>query len=160
RRALSAERRALVRLLDAAQDLAADAQGRLLSTHGGHVEAALGVELGELFAEAVAAGGDGADAAPGAVAGLEDVGGEFAGGRVAVGADRPPVGVLALGAALLELPHRPQHAVEQVDRLEAADDDRDAVLSDDNLVLGEPHDRADVTWAEERLDSVVRRAQQ
>ena len=72
RRAQRAERRAVVRLLDAPQDLATDADLRFERGDLRHVEELLGIVLGKLIAQAVAAHGDGADAAPLAIAHFED----------------------------------------------------------------------------------------
>ena len=44
---------------------------------------------------------------------------------------------------------------EQIDRLEAGDDDRHAVALRERLVLAVAHDRADVAGAEERLHAVA-----
>ena len=64
--------------------------------------------------------------------------------------------VLDLVPALLELADRHPDALEQVERLEAGDDDRHAVLGGDRLVLGPAHDRADVAGGQEPLDLVGR----
>ena len=71
--------------------------------------------------------------------------------------DRAGVLVLDLGPARLELADDHQDALEQVDRLEPRDDDRDAVTFGEGRVLLEPHHGADVPGGEEPLHAVGRR---
>src|SRR6185437_13116898 len=73
RRALLAERRALVRLDQALQHLAGAAQWRLVGADVADREAVFGVELGVPVGEFPAAPRDHPDAAPGPVGHLEDV---------------------------------------------------------------------------------------
>src|SRR5205085_9482641 len=107
----------------------------------------------------VAALGDQADAAPLAVADLEDVLDQPARLRVAGALHGPAVLVLDLGPPGFQLPHGPQHAFEQVERLEASYHNWNAVAAGDRLVLGHAHDGADVAGTEERLDAVAGRLQ-
>ena len=65
--------------------------------------------------------------------------------------------VLDLRAPLLELLHAHVDALQDVERLEAGDDDRHAILRGQRLVLRVAHDRADVTGGEKTLHAVVRR---
>jgi hypothetical protein len=60
-------------------------------------------------------------------------------------------------ATRLELADRHQDALEQIERLEAGDHDRDVVSLGDRLVLRPAHDGADVAGGEERLDLARRR---
>ena len=92
-------------------------------------EARLGVEVAIGVGEAEAALRDLADAAPAAVHDLEDLAHDRLRRRVAVAADRAGVLVLDLGAALLELADAEVDAFEDVERLEAGDDDRHAEVA-------------------------------
>src|SRR6266850_149584 len=67
----ASERGAVVRLLQAAEDLPADAGGRLQRLHRTHIESPLGVVLLELVPKPQTALGNGPDPAPFAVADLE-----------------------------------------------------------------------------------------
>src|SRR6185295_10261433 len=82
-RAGAPERRAIMRLLQAAEDLPADAGRRLQRLHGAYLESALGVELAELVPEPQAALGDGPDPSPLAIPDLEGRPHQPLGGRVA-----------------------------------------------------------------------------
>src|SRR5262245_55082010 len=81
--AFSPEGGAVVRLLDPAEYLAADAHARLQGFNGADGKAPLGVVVRERSAEPVAALRDGADAAPLAVADLEHLANQLPGRRVA-----------------------------------------------------------------------------
>ncbi len=89
RRAFLAERRAVVRLLQPLEHLPADAQRRLLRLDVVHFEEPLGVVVAVLVAQLEAALGDQADAAPLAVADLENVVDQPPRRRVALAAGRP-----------------------------------------------------------------------
>src|SRR3954467_3009942 len=159
RRAFLPEGGTFARLLDSAQNLAADADLRLVGLDVLHLEAALGVVVAVLPAQPVAALRDGSHAAPLAVANLEDVVDERARSRIALRPYRAPVGDLHFGAPGFELLHRAQDGIEQIERLESGDDQRDAIMPRDRLVLRGAHHGADVTGTEERLDSITRRLQ-
>src|SRR5215472_12098553 len=73
RRALLAERRTIVRLLQPLEHLPADTQRRFLRLDVIDLEAALGVVIAVLVAQLETAFGNQTDAAPLAVADLEDV---------------------------------------------------------------------------------------
>ena len=60
-------------------------------------------------------------------------------------------------AALLELLDRHQDPLQNIDRLEAGDDDRHVVARADRLVLAISHHGADVAGAEKALHAVARR---
>ena len=113
RRAQRAEGRAIVRLLDAAQNLAADADLRLERGDLGNVEELLRVVRGKLLAQAVAAAGDGADAAPLAVADLEDLADQLLRRQIAdlgrgcasIGSP-PPRGPLPVACTVISTPSR------------------------------------------------------
>ena len=111
-----------MRLLQPLEDLPADADRRFLGLDVVDLEEPLGVVVAILVAQPVAALGDQADAAPLAVADLEDVVDQPPRRRVPLAAARP-------GAYWFSTSARPasscrtvaQHAFEQVDRLEAGD---------------------------------------
>src|SRR5574341_99947 len=151
RRALRPEGGTIERLQHTAQHVARAAHRGLRGPDSGERKAALGVELGKLRTHAQAAARDGADAAPIAVHQLEYLRDEILRRLVAVTAHRAHVLVFDLVPSLFELVYREQHALENVQRLEPGDDDRDLVLRRDRLVLGPSHDRADVTGREESL---------
>ena len=72
---------------------------------------------------------------------------------------------LDLPAALLELTDAHKDAFENIERLEAGDDDRDAVVCGDRLVFllahdRLAHDRADMAGSKKALHSVCRRTEQ
>ena len=62
------------------------------------------------------------------------------------------VGVLDPARAGLELAHRGQHAVQEVERLEPGDDDGDPIARGQRLVVAVARDGADVAGCEEALD--------
>ncbi len=146
-----------MRFLQPLEHLPADAQARLLRLDVVHLEEALGVVVAVLVAQLEAAFGDQADAAPLAVAHLEDVLDQPPRRRVALDPHGPGVLVFHLRPALLELANRAQHALQQVERLEACDDDGHPVAVGDGPVLGGAHDGADVARPEEGLHAVARR---
>ncbi len=122
------ERRTVMRLLEAAKDLAADAGGGLQRLDRANLEATLGIELAELVAKPQAALGNAADAAP--LSGRRPRRPtRRAAGRPGLpcAADDPRVLVLHVGLARLELTNGAEHAIEEVDRLEARDHDGDLV---------------------------------
>src|SRR5450756_1612571 len=119
---------ALVGLDQALQDFAAAADLRLLGDDVGDREPLGGIEVAVLLGQLPARAGDHPDAAPVAVGDREDVGEHPAGVRVAVALHGPRVRVLHLGPAGLELQNRLADALEDVERLEPGDHDRDVVL--------------------------------
>src|SRR5262249_50711771 len=127
RRALASERRAVARLLQAAEDQAAHAERRLMRLDGVDLEALLGVVLAVLPADPIARLRDRADAAPLAIADLEHLEHDVPCRAIAVARDRAGVLVLDLRATLDQLPRRHEDAFEQVDGLETGHDDRHAV---------------------------------
>ena len=115
RRTLLTERGTVVRLLLALEDLAADAERRLLGLDRVDLEPALGVVVAILVAQLVAALRDQADPAPLAVADLEDVLDQPSRRRVPLGPDGAGVWVLDLRPALLQLEDRAVDAFQEVD---------------------------------------------
>ena len=112
----------------------------------------LGVERRVPGRERVAAPRDLPEAPPAPVGDDEDVLDHLQGGRVAVADDRAGVLVLDRRLAPLELRHRGEDALQEVEGLEAGDHDRDAVLRADRLVVAVAGDGADVAGGEEALD--------
>ena len=98
---------------------------------------------------------DVADAAPPAVADLEHLAHHRLRVRVAGVRHRARIRVLDLGLPGLELLRAGVDPLEDVDRLEAGDHDRHVVAARDRLVLGGPHDRADVPGGEEAVDATI-----
>ena len=114
---------AIVRLFDAAQDFAADADLRLERVNLGDIEELLRIVRGKLLTQAVAAVRDGADAAPLAIAYLEDFGDEVLRRQIAGLVEYARVLILDDGAPLLKLLDGHQHAFKDVQRFKAGDDD-------------------------------------
>src|SRR5262245_13934021 len=154
-RAGRAEGRAVVRLLQTAQYLAADAGRRLERLDGTDIEAALRVPGRKFPSQPKSTLGDGADPAPLPVADLESRPDERAGGLVPVAAHHPRILVLHCRLAGLELTHGSEHAVEEIERLESRDHDGHAVVPGDRLVLAIAHDRADVSGPEKATDAIA-----
>ncbi len=150
-----AESRAFMGLLESAQDLPADANGRFLRLQLAHGEDLLCVVVAILRAEPVAAPRDQADAAPLTVAHLEDLFQQAQGRRVAFAANGPAVLVLDLGPALLELPYGAQNPFEHVDRFKTGDDNRHAIALDERFVFLIAHHRADVPRPQEALHAIA-----
>ena len=73
--------------------------------------------------------------------------------------DHARVLVLDLGPALFQLLQAEVDALQQVERLEAGDDDRHAVALGDRHVLRVAHHRADVSGGEEPLHAARRRGE-
>src|SRR5262245_45768976 len=99
RRALVAERGALVGLLQPLEDLPADAHRRFLRFQIVHLENVLGVVVPVLVAQPEAAPGDQADPAPFAVADLEHLLDQLPRRGVALASHRPAVLILHLRTA-------------------------------------------------------------
>ena len=153
RRAGAAEQPAVGRLLGAAQDRRAVAGLVALGRDIGFVEAALGIERREFILEAERRIGDVAEAAPFEVAPqLEDARHRLLGAQIAVAGDRADILVLDLGAALVELAHQHQDRLQDIDRLEAGDRDRLAVLLGEELVGLAADDDRDMRRPEEAVD--------
>src|ERR1041384_1054889 len=139
-RADRAERRTVERFQHAVQYVAGTADRGFRGMNAFDVaEAALGVERGELGANAEAAPGNRADAAPVAVHQLEDPRHEVLSWLVAVTPHGAHVLVFDLVPPFFQLADREQHAFQDVERLEAGDDDRDLVLRCDHVPLGPRH---------------------
>ena len=155
RRAFRPEGGALVRLLQSLEHLPADAHLGLARADVLHLEDALGIEVAELVAQLVTALGNDADAAPTPVGNGEHARDHLLRRHVAFARHGARVLILHFGAALLELAHGEQRAFEQVERLEAGDDDGHLVPRGDRLVFAPSHDGADVARPEESLHAVV-----
>ena len=146
---------ALLGFLDALQDEPADALRVLRGGVTGDLELARRIEGRVRRSEAEPARGDLPDSPPLARDHGEHLGEQVPGGDVPFPPHRAGVLVLDLRPALLELEHAHVNALQDIERLESGDDDRDLVVSGDGLVLGVAHDRADVARGEEPLHPVV-----
>ena len=127
----------------------------------GHAEALLGVEVRVRVREPQRALGDEAEAAPLEVrAQLEHLGHHLERAQVALPRDDAPVLVLDLAAALGELAQDHVDRLQDVERLEARDHDRPAVVGRDELERPRADDRRDVPGADEAVEAQVRRLEQ
>ncbi len=115
-----------------------------------------GVEVPVAGGQPPAAVGDDADAAPGPVGDFEDVLQHGEGGRVALRADGPRVGVVDGVLAAFQLPHGPAYAFQDVQRLESRHHDRHAVAGGQLGVLSHAHHAAHMPGGEEALDPAAR----
>ena len=84
------------------------------------------------------------DASPAAIANVENRSIMFLRLGIAFPPDRPRISVFEFRAALLELPHRHQHALQNVDRLESRNDDGHAITLHNGLVLRPARNRANM----------------
>src|SRR5262249_33766577 len=134
---------ALVRLLHAPQHQPADTLRRLLRRVLAQLKPQFRIKLRIGGAQPQPAARDFADTAPFPVYDLKYLADELLGPLVALAAHRAAVLVLDLRASFLQLLDTEIDPVQDVQRLEAGHDDRDAVLPGDWLVLGVAHDRAD-----------------
>src|ERR1039458_6340815 len=134
-----AEGRAIVRLLDAAQDFAADAYLRLECGDLGDVEEFLRVVRSKLLAQTVPAARNGADAAPLAVAHLKDLADQLLRRQIAGLVEHARVLVLDDRAPLLELLDCHQRGFQDFQRLEAGDHNGRLVARADGNVPPVPH---------------------
>src|SRR5439155_12899980 len=115
--AARAEGGTLARLPEPLQDLAADAEGRLTRHDVGDLEELFGVVVAVLIAQSVATLRNRSDAAPLAVADLEDLIEQPPRRRVAVSADGPRILRFDRRLPRFELTQGPQQALEHVDGL-------------------------------------------
>src|SRR5579859_723487 len=142
--ALFSEGCALGWLDGSAEDIAGAAERRLFSVNAGDVETLFGVEFAIGVAQAPTALWNYADAAPGAIGDREDFCEKFLRGAITVEGDDAAVGVLDFVTAGLELKDDAANAVEQIERLKAGDDERNAVLLREGRIFPVAHDAADV----------------
>ena len=152
--ALLAKGRTVVRFLYTLQNLAADANGRLLSINLFDVKNAFGVVVPEFATQLVATFGNGADTAPFSIADLEYFVYEFLGDAIAFTANNASVRILNLGATFLELSNCHQNSVQQVKRFKPGDDDGYLKPSGDGFVFTKPHNGADVAGTQKALNPV------
>ena len=153
-RADGAEDFAVEGLFGAAQDFAAGAGFVVGNGCVAELPAALGIPVGEGFADLERAVGDGAEAAPfEAVAEFEHFLDQGLGLGVAAARDGAAELVLDLAAAFVELADQHQDRLHDVERLEAGDGDGAAVVAGEPLVGGGADDRADMAGADEAIDA-------
>ena len=74
---------------------------------------------------------------------------------IAFAADRAAVLVFHLGAAGFQLLHAHQHALQNVQRLKAGDDNRHVIFRREGQIFLEAHHRADVAGGEKTLHAAV-----
>src|SRR4051794_7771597 len=160
-RARGAEDLALPRLDDALEDLAALARLGVGHAHARDREAALGVEFGVGVRQPQRALRDEAEAAPLEVrAEREHLGHRPQRRRVALVRDDALVLVLHLAAPLAELAQDHVDRLQQVERLEARDHDRTAVVGGDELERPRADHGRDVAGADEPVEPQVGRLEQ
>ncbi len=157
RRAGLSERGAVVRFLQAAKHLPADALAGFLRLDILHFEQPLGIVVAIFVAQLVSALGNDADAAPLAVADFEDLFDQLPRLQVSFPAHGPAVLVFHDRRARLELAHRHQHAFEHVHRLKTRDHDRHAIAAGDRLVFLVPHHRANMPRPKKALHAITGR---
>ncbi len=117
--ALRAEGRTIVRLLDALQNLTADADLGLVGIDLLHVEKLFRIVIAELPAQLVTAFWNGAYSAPLAIGNFKDVGDKLLRRLVPFPVQDARVFVLDLGTSALELADRHQRSLQNVQRLES-----------------------------------------
>ena len=160
-RARGAEHLALPRLDHALEHLAALARLRVGHAHAGHAEAHLGVEVGVGVGELQPALRDEAEPAPLEVRPqLEHLGHHLERALVALVGHHARVLVLDLAAALGELGEDHPDRLEDVERLEARDHDRLAVVGRDELERARADDGRHVPRADEAVEPQVGRVEQ
>jgi hypothetical protein len=131
RRAASTERRALGGLFHPAQNLAAQALAGFLGHDVVDLEHAQGVVCPILVTQAQAALGQEANAAPLSVTDLEHFLQQCLRSSIAVGLHDAAVLVVDAVQARLQMLHGPPDPLQQIQGLETADHDRDAVVLGD-----------------------------
>ena len=119
-----------------------------------------GIEMGKLLPQAIARPRDQPDAAPSPVGHLEDSPDDRLGGLITVMRDRTGVGVAHFAPPCFQFLHAVQHAVQDVDRLEAGHNDWDVVLGRQRLILPVTHHGADVSRGQEAIHLHIRRVHQ
>ena len=115
------------------------------------LEAAHGIEVGELLADAVAAARDLAQAAPGGGTGFEHLVDSSQRHGVALGHDPAGIGDLDVGAPLVQLAHDHGDTLQHVHWLEPGNDPGDAVILGQEAVRLRPDDGGHMPWQNERI---------
>src|SRR5215468_2600480 len=160
-RACGAEDFAFPRFLHSFQDLTALAGLRVGDAQPGHGEARLGVESAVTLPELQTAVRDRSEASPlEIIAGLEYLADRYQSVGVAVTRDEARVLVLDLGPAFDNLFDDHRHRLQNVERLEARNDERLAVFARHELVDARADYRADVAGADEAFQLQVGRIEQ
>src|SRR3954447_690754 len=157
RRALRAERFALLRLSHAPQHRTADTQRSLFSAILGDTEALLRIKASEFRTQSQTALRDLPHAPPLARGHLKDFAYDLLRRHVAFPAHGARILVLDYGATFFELLYDHVHTLQYVEGLEASDNDRDAIFLDDRRVLVVAHDGANMAGGEESLHAVIGR---
>src|SRR6185312_10654440 len=149
----------VMRLLNALQDLSADADIRLARVDLFYVEQLLGIMLAEFPAQLVSAFGNRAYAAPLAVSDLKNTEDQLLRGLVAIAIEHAGILVFDFRPPRFKLPQRHQRALQNVQRLEAGDNDRDLEAGADRLVFPVSHNGTDVSRPQKSLHPVQWRLQ-
>src|ERR1700733_7488570 len=102
---------------------------------------------------------NGADASPFSIADLEDLKHELLRRLVSVTIQNSRILILYFAAFGLQLANGHQCSLQNVDWLEAADNNGHVEFGADRFVFFITHDRADVAWSEETLHAIFWRLQ-
>ena len=148
-----------MRLLHSAQDQSTDANLRLFRVDLAHVKDSLGVVFVKFVAQFVAALRDRSDPAPLPVAHFEDLVHQILGDAIAIATNDSWVLVFDLRFAGFELADCHQRSFQNIDRLEAGDDDRHFVTRRDRLVFAITHHGTNMPGPEKSLHAIERRLQ-
>ena len=160
RRALAAEQLALRRLQNALQHLAALRGFGIGDAHAGHVEALLGIPFCIVVADAQRRLRDEAQAAPFKIRPqLEDLGHCLERGAIALPRHNALVLVLNLRFAGFQLAQQHHDRLQQIQRLEAGDDDGLVLVDRDPFVGTAADDRRNVTGANEGIQAHIGRVE-
>src|SRR5882724_3202156 len=146
-------------LLQPPEDLTADANGRLLGVDFLHGKDPRRIVCFELGLELIAALRDRPHPSPLLVADLENLPYDLMCREVAAVGHHPTILVIHLGSSFFKLPDDSENPLQDIQRLEASDHDRNLVGCANRLILLVSHDRADMTGAQETLHPVLRRLQ-
>src|SRR5664280_1344728 len=154
-----AECRAIVRLLDAAQDLTADANFGLEGIDLLHVEKTLGIMLAELTTQFVTAFRNRPYPSPFAIGDFEHIEHQLLRWLVPFPVQDARIFVLHFGAPALQLADGHQYSLQNVQRLESRYYNGNLEARAERFVFPVSHDRAHVSRPQKSLHPVKRRLQ-
>src|ERR1019366_1250592 len=155
-RAAGREGRAVEGLFEALENQRADALGGFLDFGFFEAKDFFRIPRGELFAQAQAAQGNFADAAPLAVGDFEHNAEQVLRRNVAGAGDGARVLIFQLRAALFELGGEHSDGFEKIGWLEATDHDGDMEIVHQRFIFAAAHDGANVAGRDEALYAVDR----
>src|ERR1051325_7838080 len=147
-RTLLSERRTLWRFLQALQNFTGDTKRRLLCENIFYFESFFRIELLELWAQAPTTLRDNTDAAPVAIYRLKYGSNCPLGGFVTLELDSALILILGNCLSRFELLHCREKTVQQINWLEASDDNWHTIFFGNRWILMKSHHRADVTRGE------------